>query len=202
MVVVGEVVGGAVGSVGSGGAVVGAGWVATGAESGGGVAVVTGVVVGSELDGGATEVGRVLAGAESADGGPGGSGRVVAVAAGVDAGSPVVVELGTATSANTVAGSVVVDTSGSWTAVVGTAAVGDVVVAFVIVQAVVVIGPASDLGMGVSASPDPPELGPCHTAARTKRTTSSTETTTRASVLADGRSSAFGGCGGSLTSMH
>jgi len=203
MVVVGEVVGGAVGTVGSGGAVVGGGWVASGAESGGGVAVVTGVVVGSELDGGATGIGGVVAGSESAGGGPGGgSGRVVTVAAGVEAGSVVVVELGATNSANTVAGSVVVDTSGSWTAVVGTVEVGDVVVAFVIVRAVVVTGAASDLGTGGSASPEPPELGPCHTAARTKRTTSSTETTARASFLPDGRSSAFRGCGRSLTSMH
>jgi hypothetical protein len=120
------------------------------------------------------------------------------VAAGVEAGSLVVVELGATNSANTVAGSVVVDISGSWTAV----EVGDVVVEFVIVRAVVVTGAASDLGTGGRASPESPELGPCHTAARTKRTTSSTETTARASVLPDGRWRAFRGCGRSLTSMH
>jgi hypothetical protein len=194
VVVVGDVVGGAVGRVDSGAAVVGGGWVATGAETGGGAAaVVTGVVVGSALDGGATEVGRVVAGAESARGGPVGSDRGVTVAVGVEAGSPVVVELGTMTSANTVAGSVVVDASSSWRAVVGTTDVdvADTVVTFVIVRAVVVAAVASDLGMGVGPSPEPPELGPCHTAARTKRTTSSTVTTTRANVLRDGRSSAF-----------
>src|SRR5262249_22509825 len=107
MVVGGEVVGGSVGSVDSGGVLVDGGWVAIGAVPGGGATVVTGVVVGSELDGGSTGVGRVVAGAESAGAGPGGLERGAAVAAGVETGGAVAVELGTATSSNTGAGSAV-----------------------------------------------------------------------------------------------
>jgi hypothetical protein len=188
-VVGGEVVGRSVG----GGGLVGGGWVATGAESGGGATVVSGVVVASELDGGSTDVGRVVAGAESAGARPGGLGRS-AVAAGVEAGATVAVELGPTTSSNKVAGSA--GTSSSQAAVVGTVDVdvSEVVVAFVNVRAVVVAGAATDAGVGVGPSPGLPELGPCHSVARTNRTTSSTEMTASATVLP--------GCGRSLRSMR
>jgi hypothetical protein len=197
MVVGGEVVDRSVGGVDAGGGLVGGGWVATGAESGGGATVVSGVVVGSELDGGSTDVGRVVADAES-----GGFGRGAAVPAGVEAGAAVAVELGPTTSPNTVTGSAVAGTSSSPAALVGTADVdvSEVVVAFVNVRAVVVAGAAT--GVGVGPSPGPPELGPCHSVARTNRTTSSTEMTARATVLPDGRWSALPGCGRSLTSMR
>jgi hypothetical protein len=204
VVVGGEVVGGSVGGVDSGGGLVGGGWVATGAASGGGVTVVSGVVVGSELDGGSTDVGRVVAGAESAGAAPVGVERIADVAAGVEAGAAVAMELGTTTSSSTVAGAEAVGSSCSEAPVVGTVDVdvSDVVVAFVNVRAVVMAGAASDAGAGAGPAPGLPELGPCHSAARTNRTTSSTAMTVRPTVLPDGRWSAPPGCGRSLTSMH
>src|SRR5262249_41533184 len=79
MVVGGEVVGGSVGSVDSGGVLVDGGWVATGAVPGGGATVVTGVVVGSALGGGSTGVGRGggRRGADGAGRGGGGAGGAV-----------------------------------------------------------------------------------------------------------------------------
>jgi hypothetical protein len=56
--------------------------------------------------------------------------------------------------------------------------------------------------VGGGPSPRLPELGPCHSVARTNRTTSSTEMTASATALPDGRWRALPGCGPSLTSMR
>lgn len=197
MEVGGEVVGRSVGGVDTGGGLVRGGWVTIGAESGGGATVVSGVVVGSELDGGSTDVGRVVAGVESAGAAPDGWRRGAAVAAGVEVGAAVVGELGSTTSPNTGAGSAAAGTSSSQAAVVGNA---DVDVREVMV-ALVVAGAVTVAAVGVGPSPEPPELGPCHSVARRTRTTSSTEMTASATVLPDGRGNSLPGFGRSPTSI-
>jgi hypothetical protein len=84
---------------------------------------------------------------------------------------------------------------------VGTAEfdVSEVAIAVVIVRT---IGVAGDAGAGVGLSPVSPKPGPCHSMARTNRTTSSTDMTARPTVLPDGQWSALVGCGRSLTSIR
>jgi hypothetical protein len=66
---------------------------------------------------------------------------------------------------------------------------------------VVVAGAAGNAGRGAGAVLGLPKLGPCQTAARTSRATSSAAMTARPNVLPDGRWSARQGCGRSLMCM-